>query len=369
MSEPFEIYVSTAPGLEQALAREVTELGFIPTVIESGGLSFIGNWRDVWRANLHIRGAAHVLARIGSFRAFHLAQLDKRARKFPWSEILKPDMPLRVDVTCNRSKIYHDRAASQRITRAISDTLGVEITRSDDLRLLARIEDDLCTFSIDTSGPSLHRRGFKEFIGKAPMRENLAALLLRECGYDGQEPVLDPMCGSGTFVIEAAEIAMGLPPGRGREFAFESLANHDAAAWEGVRKPTQPVGLNLRFYGSDRDTGAIRGAIGNAERAGINELICFKHQSVSDLVRPDGPSGLVIINPPYGGRIGNKKPLFGLYHALGKTLMKRFTGWRVGLVTTEPALAKATELPFTSESPQILHGGLKIRLWQTALLS
>jgi putative N6-adenine-specific DNA methylase len=306
-----------------------------------------------------------VLARIGSFRAFHLAQLDKRARKFPWAEILRPDVPLRVEATCKRSKIYHARAATQRIERAISETLGAPVTKDAALRLLVRIEDDLCTFSLDTSGPSLHRRGFKEFVGKAPMRENLAALLLRECGYTGQGPVLDPMCGSGTFVIEAAEMAMGLAPGRARSFAFETLQTFDADAWSTLRAAGQITNPPVQFYGRDRDAGAITGANANAARAGVKNVVDITHLSVSALDPPDCPPGLVIINPPYGGRISNKKPLYGLHHSLGKTLLERFTGWRIGLVTTEGALARATELPFAPPGPSIAHGGLKIRLWKT----
>ena len=146
--------------------------------------------------------------------------------------------------------------------------------------------------------------------------------------------VVDPMCGSGTFVIEAADIAAGLNPGRTRHFAFEKLATFDAAAWEAMKAaaPSRvPAGM---FFGSDRDAGAIRMAKQNAERAGVSAFTRFAQQSVSDLVPPEGPPGLVIVNPPYGTRIGDKKPLFALYGALGQVLKARFSGWRVGLVTT-----------------------------------
>jgi putative N6-adenine-specific DNA methylase len=315
-----------------------------------------------------LRGAVRVLVRIGSFRAFHLAQLDKRARKFPWAEFLRPDVPLRVEVTTNkRSKIYHAGAAAQRIETAIKESLGAPISAEAALTLKARIDDNLVTFSLDSSGESLHKRGFKEAVNKAPMRETLAALFLREAGYTGSEPVLDPMCGSGTFPIEAAEIAMGLAPGRARSFAFETLASFDPEAWQALRDAVTPKETEQHFYGSDRDQGAITMSARNAEAAGVAAHTTFTCTSISDLKRPDGPAGLVIINPPYGGRIGNKKPLFALHAALGTKLKAEFKGWRVAIITTEASLAKATGLTL-SAGPYVPHGGLKVRLYQSGPL-
>ena len=233
--------------------------------------------------------------------------------------------------------------------------------------LKIRIEDDLCTISLDTSGESLHKRGHKQAVGKAPMRETMAAMFLRECGFDGREPVLDPMCGSGTFVIEAAEIAAGLAPGRLRGFAFEQLPGFGPQAWAALRTgaATTPA---LTFYGRDRDPGAIRMSHENAERAGVGGWTDFQACAFADLTRPEGPPGLVMINPPYGARIGNKGPLFGLHAAMGEVLRSRFRGWRVGLVTSEPQLARATGLPFRDPGPYVAHGGLKIRLFQTGPL-
>lgn len=368
---PFEIFLSVVPGLENVLLAEANALGFKEATQVPGGVTIQGGWPDVWRANLHLRGASRVLARIGAFRAFHLAQLDKRARKFAWGDVLRPDVPVKVEVTCKKSKIYHAGAATQRIERALFETLGVTILKDAPLRLMARIEDDLCTFSLDTSGAPLHRRGFKEFVGKAPMRETMAALILHKCGYSGTEPVLDPMCGSGTFVIEAAEIALNLPPGRARSFAFEMLKSFDSDAWSKLQTTVTQTNTSLKFFGSDRDAGAIRGANDNAARSGVHSHVVFTHQAVSNLNTPDlagTPPGLVIINPPYGARVGNKKPLYGLHAAMGKTLLKRFKNWRIGLVTTDSSLANATGLPFDPPSAPIAHGGLNIKLWQTAPL-
>ncbi|MBN2907195.1 MAG: class I SAM-dependent RNA methyltransferase [Rhodobacteraceae bacterium] len=365
-----DIFLVAPPGLESPLRDEAAARGFADPRAVPGGVETRGGWPEVWRANLQLRGAARVLVRIGAFRAFHLAQLDKRARKFPWAKVLRADIPLRVEVTCHASRIYHAGAAAERIERALREELGATIAPEAALCLKVRIDDNLCTFSLDSSGEPLHRRGHKEAVGKAPMRENLAALFLRQCGYDGTGPVLDPMCGSGTFVIEAAEIAAGLAPGRSRGFAFEALAGFDAAAWARMRAAT-PQGAGegpVRFHGFDRDAGAVRMATANAARAGVSGLTCFAQQPVGALTRPEGPAGLVIVNPPYGARIGNKNMLYALYATLGQVLRDQFTGWRVGLVTTEAGLARATALPFAPPGPPVGHGGLKIRLFQTGPL-
>ncbi len=376
MDAPFPIFLATAPGLEPLLRAEAAALGLPGPLAVPGGVALTGGWPEVWRANLELRGATRVLARIASFRALHLAQLDKRARKVAWGETLRADVPVRVDVTTTaKSRIYHAGAARQRIATAIRETLGAAVHEagSEDepgeaVTVKVRIEDDLCTISVDTSGEMLHRRGHKQAVNAAPMRETLAALFLRACGYDGSEPVLDPMCGSGTFPIEAAEIAAGLAPGRSRAFAFERLATFDAKVWTGMKADLKPRETALRFHGSDRDAGAVAMARANAARAGVTALADFGQAAVSDLRRPEGPAGLVIVNPPYGTRLGEAAKLRPLYAALGRVLGERFGGWRIGLVTTEPALAAATGLPFGPPGPWVPHGGLKIRLWQTVAL-
>ncbi|MFZ5962327.1 THUMP domain-containing class I SAM-dependent RNA methyltransferase [Thalassococcus sp. BH17M4-6] len=364
----FEIFLVAVPGLEAPLLQEAQAAGFAGAEAVPGGVAFQGGWPEVWRANLVLRGPSRVLARIGEFRAFHLAQLDKRARKFLWGDSLRADVPVKVEVTCRASKIYHAGAAAQRIETALREEMGVQIAADASVRLKVRIDDNLVILSVDTSGEGLHKRGHKQAIGKAPMRETLAALFLRQCGFDGSEPLLDPMCGSGTFVIEAAEIASGLLPGRSRRFAFEDLARFDADAFAAMK--TAPSGgvPDLRFFGHDRDAGAVRMATENAARAGVAECTTFTAGQVSDLVPPESPPGLIMVNPPYGGRIGNKKLLFGVYAALGERLKTQFSGWRVGMVTSEPSLAKAAGLPFRPAGPPVPHGGLKIRLYHTGPL-
>lgn len=361
--DPFDIFLVATPGLEQPLAAEARALGWVPE-IQPGGVTIRGGWADVWRANLWLRGATRVLARIGSFRALHLAQLDKRARKFPWASVLRRDLSVRVDAVCRASRIYHAGAAAQRVERAIAEELGAPIAADAGIVVKVRIDDDLVTISLDTTGESLHKRGHKQAVAKAPMRETMAAMFLREMGFDGSQTVVDPMCGSGTFVIEAAEMAAGLAAGRSRGFAFENLSSFDPAAWRAMRASPPPTTPETRFHGSDRDAGAIRMSVQNAARAGVSEWTDFACLPVGDLTPPKGPPGIVIVNPPYGARVGNKGPLYGLHAAMGEVFRDRLAGWRVGIVTSEAGLARATGLPLEA-GPIIAHGGLKVRLWQT----
>lgn len=367
---PFEIFLISVPGFETTLCAEAREAGFSSARTVKGGVTFQGWWPDVWRANLVLRGASRVLARIASFRVLHLAQLDKRARRVDWRSTLRADVPVRVEVTCARSRIYHSGAAAERITRAIREELGAPVSEDAEVCVRARIENDECTISVDTSGELLHKRGHKQAVNKAPMRETMAALFLRELGFDGSVPVLDPMCGSGTFVIEAASIACGLFPGRSRDFAFQHLATFETSAWQRlleVRTPREPA-EGVRFYGSDKDAGAIRMSRANAERAGVARLTAFEEQSVEQLNRPGGPPGIVVVNPPYGDRIGDKPRLAALHRELGQRLSREFKGWRVGLITSDATLAKATRLSYERTFGPVSHGGLRVSLYATGPL-
>lgn len=357
-----DLFAITAPGLESYLADEMREAGFAVDAVIPGGVTFLGDWSDVLRANTSLRGATRILARLAQFRAFHLAQLDKRSRKIDWLTWLRPDIAFRVEAVCRKSKIYHHRAAAQRVTRAIEETTGAPTAPDAPIVIKVRIEDDLCTVSLDTSGASLHKRGLKVQVNKAPMRETLASLFLRASGFDGSYPVYDPMCGSGTFVIEAAEIAAGLMPGRARTFAFSDLACAiDAQTLSDQRRP------HVRFFGSDRDAGAVKMSQANADRAGVSDITDFQTCPISDMVPPCAEPGLVIVNPPYGGRIGNKKPLYGLYAAFGARVSDAFKGWQISMITSDGSLAKAAGLDWAAPGPVVNHGGIKVRLWQAQL--
>ena len=365
----FEIFLATAPGLENALYDEVKGKAFKQVKVVKGGVTIKGGWPEVWRANLWIRGASRILARVASFRVQHLSQLDMRAREIIWGDILHPHIPFRVEASCAKSRIYHSGAAAERVEKAISETLRAKSAPDADVTVMVRIDRDICTISVDTSGDLLHKRGFKAHVNKAPMRENMAALFLQQCGYKGTEPVYDPMCGSGTFVIEAAEIAARLNPGRARHFAFEKLVTFDPAEWDKMRSVTRQANDDVHFYGSDRDEGAIKMSTDNAARAGVSAYTTFTQQSISDITPPSDSAGLVILNPPYGTRIGESKKLTPLYQSIGNVLRNNFSGWRVGIITSDATLAKATKLPFLPTSEPIQHGGIRINLYKTDALA
>lgn len=373
---PIEIFATAPPGLEPLLAAEVAELGLgdgAPTVV-AGGVAFSGDWRAVWRANRLLRGAGQVLARLARFRASHLSELDKRARRLPWETWLRPDVPVSVAATCKRSRIYHSGAAAVRVAGAIEGSVGAPVLagaeEAAEVRVLVRIERDLCSISVDTSGAPLHKRGFKQWVGKAPLRETQAALALRAFGFNGREPVLDPFCGSGTLVLEAADWAAGQAPGRARSFAFQRLAAYDAEAdaqAEAGEAPPEPPTAPLAL-GFDRDAGAVEGARANGERAGLADWTAFHQAPLGALTRPPGPPGLVVANPPYGARIGESGPLAALYATLGARLQADFAGWRLGLITGTPALAKAVGLPLTPAAPPTPHGSLKILFYRSDII-
>jgi putative N6-adenine-specific DNA methylase len=358
----FEIFVVTAPGLEKPLAAEMADQGFKKPKMMPGGVRFRGNWQDVWRANLSLRGAVRVLARIDNFQAMHLNQLERLIADMPWRQYLRTNVPLKVDVATQKSKIYHAGAAKERIERGLATAVGAPISAEADVVVKARIDNNMVTLSLDTTGESLHKRGHKSAVAKAPMRENMAAMFLRQLGFDGSQPVYDPMCGSGTFVIEAAEIAAGLLPGRSRSFAFQQLANFDVEAFDALRS-TEATAPNARFYGSDKDAGAVRMAGENASRAEVADWVSFAQKNAGEITPPDGAPGILVVNPPYGARIGDKKGLFALYASFGKALTQHFSGWTVGIITTDTGLARATGLPLETPFATVAHGGLKVQLY------
>lgn len=365
-----DIFCITSPGLQDLLAAEAREKGFKVTSVIPGGVTIRGDWPDVWRANLQLRGAGRVLARIEEFRALYLSQLELNTRDFAWQTVLPSGSWITVETTCHKSKIYHAGAATERVENALSargyNIARDNIDREDAISVRVRIDRDIVTLSVDTSGVPLHKRGHKEAVNKAPMRETMASMFLRAAGFKGKEPLYDPMCGSGTFVIEGAEIARRLDPGRARDFTCQSLVNFDGVAFEGMRSPPRPA--EFPVFGSDRDQGAITMSNANADRAGVDDVASFEVKSVGEVAPPHDTPGLVIANPPYGGRIGNKKPLFGLYASFGDQMKAQFKGWRVAIVTSDATLAKATGLPFLPAGPIVNHGGIKVRLWQTAPL-
>jgi putative N6-adenine-specific DNA methylase len=378
-----EMFAVCVPGLEPVVAAELRELGGHPSGVESsggidgirertGGVEFKGDFTSLMRANLELRCVTRVLRRLASFPVFHLAQLDKRSRRVEWAKILPGEGTVRVQASCRRSKIYHSGAAAQRVLRAITDQTGLSgagKSEPGDVSVLVRIERDRCTLSLDSSGEPLYRRGLKPEVSAAPMRETLAAGLLRMCGYTTEETLLDPMCGSGTLVIEAALMALDWPPGGARLFSFMDWPHFDEAVWErlarhrlALRRDESRAGL----FAADRSGGAVATTRRNLEKAGLEGHVHLERIELGELTRP-ADTGLLICNPPYGKRLGKDDALIDLYRQLGEVARHEFQGWRMGLVTSQRTLARATGLDFHQVSVPIAHGGMRVRLYQATL--
>ena len=375
-------FAVTAPGLEAFTALEMQRLGLLPatasadsaTLIlptaEPGGVAFEGTRKALYRANLNLRSASRVLVRLGTFYAASFSELHQTASRLPWERYLGPGQSVAVRVTCHKSKLYHSDAVAERIVKAISDKLGKvspmrkpadEEAENPVQLIVVRLNRDQCTVSIDSSGELLHRRGYRQAVAKAPLRETLAAGMLLACGWDARSPLIDPFCGSGTIAIEAALMAQGLAPGRNRRFAFMNWPGFDAQIWKAILAESVPAPKAAPIIqASDRDEGAIRMAQANAERAGVAAHIQFTCQAVS-AIQPAAGRGWVVTNPPYGLRVSEGDDLRNLYAQFGNVLRLKCPGWQVGLLCNDPALLGQTKIKLDI-SLGLINGGVNVRL-------
>ncbi|HSI04627.1 MAG TPA: hypothetical protein VLC93_09130, partial [Myxococcota bacterium] len=330
-----ELIVVCAPGCEALLARELAALGH-PGEAEAGGVTVRGEDEAIYAVNLRSRIAGRVLLRVASFPAKSFGALESGMAAIRFGGRLDKRAPLAVRVTCHRSKLYHTKAVAERVYGKLgAPPAGPSHLDEDDTppaTLLVRIDHDVCTVSLDTSGAHLHKRGYRLASAKAPMRETLAAALLAAADYDGSVPFLDPLCGSGTIAVEAGLIACRKAPGMARRFAFETWKAFDEKAWRGLRDAArrQERRSPVLISASDRDSGAIEATRANAERAGVPVEVAV--QPLSRAVPPKEP-GLVLANPPYGTRIGDASRLRDLYAALGNLARGPFAAWHFGFAT------------------------------------
>jgi putative N6-adenine-specific DNA methylase len=365
-------YLVTAPGLEALTRQEAERLGLRCTETEPGGVGFEGSLSDVGRANLWLRIASRVLVRITTFPVRALGELERKSGLIDWKRWLPPAIPVQIRVTSRKSRLYHQKAIAERIGNAITAAgfpLAVRDASSEDEEvpagdvqlIVVRVVRDECSISLDSSGELLHRRGYRQAIAKAPLRETLAAAMLAANEWTGAVPLVDPFCGSGTIPIEAALIARRIPPGRQRRFACERWPGWNVRAWTellaaadaGVQPLTVPI------IGSDRDAGAITAAGANAERAGVGDGIEWRQQSLSDLTPPEG-RGALITNPPYGVRVGDLKLLKSLYGRFGEVAREQLNGWSLSMLLPEDPLERPTGLRW-QELFRTNNGGLLVR--------
>ncbi|MHB8765213.1 MAG: THUMP domain-containing class I SAM-dependent RNA methyltransferase [Deferrisomatales bacterium] len=348
-------FAVSPPGFEDLVAAELRGLGLADAAAVAGGVEFSGAWPDVYRANLGSRVASRVLVRAGAFEAHTFGELERGLGRIDWAAWFPPAAPLDVRVAKHRTRLYHTGKVEEVVRRAVGCGPGGQ--GGEALRLQVRIDGDRVTVSVDTSGEHLHRRGYRTLAGPAPLRENLAAGLLLRAGYDGCEALLDPLCGSGTFAVEAALLALRVPPGRGRAFAFERLAGFDPRAWETVRAEGERrrlPRLPAPVFAADRDPAAVRLAAAAARAAGLADQVEVAVADVGELEAP-APAGLVVANPPYGLRLGGAGAALG---ALNGALRSELRSWRWAVVVprgTRWGLAAGPAFPFRS-------GGLALEL-------
>jgi putative N6-adenine-specific DNA methylase len=364
-----DLFVACAPGLEPWLARELSDLGVESPAAVAGGVECRGDARMLFAVNLGSGLASHVLVRLASFHARRLPELRRKADNLAWGDWLLPGEACAVRVACRRSRLYHTGAVAERIGLALAAATGAATDADPESGapvVHVRLFEDTCTISLDTSGAPLHRRGYREFGAKAPLREDLARALVLASGWDPGTPFCDPLCGSGTIAIEAALLARRLPVGWRRGFAFERTGLFEPEAFADVREgllarslPAAPAPIR----GSDRDRGAIVGARANADRAGVGADVEFAVAAVRDapgLRAADAPAGAVVANPPYGRRIGAARNLTPLYQSLGQACTALPPAWRVALCASDRRLALKTGLALETAF-LTSHGGVKVR--------
>jgi putative N6-adenine-specific DNA methylase len=370
-----------APGFEAVLEGELRGLGIEPGAVETGGVAFSADDGQLFAANLHLRSASTVLVRVARFRATSFAELERRARQVPWEAFVPAGASVSLRVTCRKSRLYHSDAVAERIAGAIARRVpgvahepdagsrkpeGTEVASGSRLPasgFAVRLAHDECLISADASGDRLHRRGYRLATAKAPLRETAAAAMLLALGYDGTAPLVDPMCGSGTIAIEAALIARRIAPGLGRRFACERWPSFGGVRFEALREAARAAVLAQApapILASDRDAGAIEAAVANATRAGVGADITFSHRALSNIEPPPQP-GLLVTNPPYGARVGDRRALRDLYAQLGNVARGKLAGWSVGFLSVDRALEGQLRLPL-EEVLRFRNGGIPVRL-------
>jgi putative N6-adenine-specific DNA methylase len=361
-----QVFAVASPGLEPALEAEAASLGFEPRRVE-GGVELDGSAGLHQEANLRLRTASRVLLRLGSFRAPDVAALTRGLAAVGLSRVWDGQGTPRLMVAAQRSKVPAGAVPAAAARAWGLSSLGkagsLEEDEAEGLTLLVRLEGENCTVSVDTSGALLYRRGYRQEVGRAPLRETLAAGLLVLAGYDGTAPLVDPMCGSGTFLIEGAWMSMRRAPGLDRSFAFERFQGFDAAAWAQRQAKARAEALpapRAKLHGFDINAGALGTARRNARRAGLT--LALERRDVRTLTAPEAGPGWVVANPPYGKRVGEEADLPELYRALGATLRRAFQGWRAALLVPEDhALVRALALPEERGVP-VRNGGLRCRV-------
>lgn len=368
-SEIFRMFASCPRGLEHALADELSALGLSDVQPGQAGCRFRGNWFDMWRANLHSRLATRVLVQLAHAKVTREDDLRALAMSVNWERWLGAEKTLRVDTSAIRSPMQSLQYCNLLVKDSICDRLrdkegsrpSIDTVRPD-VRVHSFLAQDSATLYLDTSGESLFKRGWRLDKAEAPIRENLAAGLLAISGWQPEQPLFDPFCGSGTILIEAAWMALNIPPGINRPFAFERLRAHDASGWQSLRRQATDAArheLPAPIIGSDLSPRAIEAAKLNTQRAGLNPaMIDWQVADARHVVAPT-QSGMIVTNPPYGERLDVEADLMQQW---ATQLKQRFTGWQVNIISADHALPSALRLKPKRRVP-LFNGALDCRMF------
>jgi putative N6-adenine-specific DNA methylase len=371
-----EAFFAPCPrGLEALLAGELAALGAEGAREVPGGVAFAGTRKVCYAVNLWSRLASRVLWRVAEFTYRTEEDVYKAAKAVDWPALFPVGNKLRVNVSAQRSPLKSLDFTTLRIKDAVCDRFRDALGRrpdvdraSPDTRVHAFLEADRGALYLDTSGEPLFKRGWRSEPGEAPLRENLAAGIVMLSGWKPDEPLLDPMCGGGTLLVEAAAMARGRAPGARRSFGFEKLSNFDPGLWERVRtapgagEPRNPV-----IYGSDSDEKAIAMTRRNLAEAGVERWVKLERADVLARAAP-ASSGVLVANPPYGERIGSREELEAFYPKLGDALKRNFAGWRAHLFTADLRLPKLIRLQPSRRVP-LYNGALECRLYEFRIVA
>ena len=363
----FTCFAVAAPGTEPWVADEIRSLGYSDVVEIEGGVEFEASLKGLMKANLWSRTASRILVRLATFPARELSLLERRVAKLELNSFFKKGDALRVKVTCKKSKIYHSGAAVERVSKSLTATHGLEVVKGTDTvpELVVRIHRDVVTVSLDSSGGHLHQRGQKVVQGKAPIRETLAAVALRAAGFDGRQPFIDPCAGSGTIVVEAAEICANRAPGMFRRFAFQDWPCFREENW--IRLLDEAKALVVRpqvgIFAFDQSAPAMKSCRANLESKGLSEFVetkCRPLRAGADGVGAE--HGILVANPPYGQRIGRERDVRRAHKELGGWLCRGLEGWGAMITTPRLDLIEMMKCGLEPMSAPIYHGGTRIYL-------
>ncbi|MDD5181251.1 MAG: THUMP domain-containing protein [Gallionellaceae bacterium] len=375
MSENF--FAPCPRGLEAVLGNELTTLGAQDVRATDGGVHFCGTWLLGCRVNLHSRIASRILWRVAMSNYRSEQDIYDTVYALPWGDWFDVSRTIRVNMAAIKCPLKSLDFVTLKIKDAVCDKFRKLVgerpsvdTHAPDMRIHAFLEQSRMTLYVDTSGDALFKRGVRQYTNIAPLRENLAAGILLLSGWQPGTPLLDPMCGSGTFLIEAAQMSLNIAPGIGRRFAFEKLNNFDAAAWEKIRAEAQAAQLpvsELPIFGSDLYGDELKAAHLNLENAGIRQAVDLKQCNVLEVSAP-AAHGVLVANLPYGERMGELAELEALYPKLGDVLKKKFGGWNAYLFTSDLRLPKFIRLSVSRRTP-LFNGAIECRLFEYKLVA